>query len=326
MRIVLITLLLTTLSCESEAPPPAPPEAELLPTLEGDVIARVGERTITTAQLQATLDRMPPGTSPQDALQSLIELEVIAQEATRRGLDQRWSVRRHKERAMVQRLLELVVEGAVDEETDFDALVRQVYDEILLDIPGLKPELRTIDHILVILPPDPPPEKLEEAQALAGQIHAKLAALGRSPTPQELDHLAFEAGWRGGRVKAEHDLTFPKRAPDPVAGQPPRFREVVEPFAEAAFALSKEAFLSPPTTTQFGVHVIVWRNTSPAWRAPLETLAPQIEAELRRQKRAAEFEGQLQQLWAHSELAISEEALEIFANHIFGASPPSDAP
>ncbi|MCB9729621.1 MAG: hypothetical protein H6744_04950 [Deltaproteobacteria bacterium] len=106
-------------ACGDEPPPPtasgptliAPPhvsdfgDPRWAPVAEGEtVVARVGAAPITLSAVRDTA-AATPGLTPRAALDRLVELEVLAQEAARRGLDSRPGPQRAWREALSQQTL-----------------------------------------------------------------------------------------------------------------------------------------------------------------------------------------------------------------------------
>lgn len=74
----------------------------------------------------------------------------------------------------------------------------------------------------------------------------------------------------GFRADMNPDLTFPRETMTSFMGEQLSYRNMVEPFAEAAFKLSATDRLSPVVETEFGYHIILFKNFKPGKKASLE--------------------------------------------------------
>jgi len=273
-----------------------PERRALLPEPPGEVVARVDGEPITRAQVEAALARAPEGTSPEEALASLIQLHVVSEKARAHELDALPEARVARHRALVQRLLEEQVESVTAEQID-DAAIREAYDRFAVDF--FEPELVTASPLV------------EQARALATEIEAALRALDRTPTADDMDRIGRLANLRGMlTVQVDHDLTFPRR-PIPTTGhEKPRYQAVVEPFADAAFALDADDPISPPVLSPFGVHVVVFRERTDGERPPLDEVREEIRQALLERARVQTIEALMRQLRTSARIEVDEAAIQ----------------
>jgi parvulin-like peptidyl-prolyl isomerase len=127
--------------------------ARLTPELAKRVLAKVGDHEITLGEYAATLDRMDPyerlryqsADRRKDLLNELVDLELLAQEARRRGLDKQPETQERVRQMLRDELLAQVrgSAGSPDEVSDADA--RRYYDEHRDDF--REPERRRVAHI-----------------------------------------------------------------------------------------------------------------------------------------------------------------------------------
>ncbi len=277
----------------------------LVVNVEGEPIARVGGAIITDTQLDAAMRRAPQGTDRAVVLRNIIEQEVLAREAERRGFDTQPRVLLIKRRAMVQRLLEELLEQEIRPELISDEVLKNAYESFSIEF--FVPEMVTASHLLLMLDEEhQTPDRLEKVRALAETLRA---TLGPTPTVDDLRHAARHAALLGYPATADANLTFPRHEIAPLAGEPVRYRAMVEPFAAAAFSLSKEAPLSGPITTQFGVHLVLFHARAPTSRPPFEAVKDRIRQDLTHRARRARLEhlfGDLQK-----ELSIETDSAPI---------------
>ncbi|HEV8246902.1 MAG TPA: peptidylprolyl isomerase [Polyangiaceae bacterium] len=109
----------------------------LSPELAAKVLAKVGDRTITLGEYAATLERMDPFErlryqSPdrrKQLLDEMIEVELLAQEARRRGLDQLPETQERLRQLLRDQLLEELKQGLPNPADLPEAEVRAYYDQ-----------------------------------------------------------------------------------------------------------------------------------------------------------------------------------------------------
>ncbi|MDX9723221.1 MAG: hypothetical protein RBU37_20890, partial [Myxococcota bacterium] len=166
----LASCALLCFSCAGE-PAPSEQEASLLHEVEGQVIARVNGEAISRPELEAMMQRR--GLDERAALQALIELHALSQEAGAHGAEEQLPVRIAHDRALVQRLLTLQVEASNTEDKVESSLIQRVYDDFGLEI--FVPEQVTVSHVLLFVPAQPTPAQLEQVMGIAAEIRAALS-------------------------------------------------------------------------------------------------------------------------------------------------------
>ena len=155
-------LMLLGLGCQPKSSGGTAPSAStsaqpagLTPELAARVLAKVGDHEITLGEYAATLDRMDPFErlryqSPdrrKQLLDELVDLELLAEEARRRGLDKQPETQ-ERVRQMLRDELLTRVRAAVPSPSDIpDADARRYYDEHRDDF--REPERRRVAHIAV---------------------------------------------------------------------------------------------------------------------------------------------------------------------------------
>lgn len=183
MRWVLPLVLLSA-SCNKKAPPPAeePPVGGLTSEQSSRVLARVGEATITLGDLARALDRMDAfdriryqsTEKRRELLNEMIDLELLAQEAVKRGLDKGPEIEAGVRQIMRDAMLSEVRKN-VPKPADFATGDLRAYYEAHKDR-FIEPERRRVASI--VLP--------DEASALR-----VLALAQKSQKPTEWGELFF---------------------------------------------------------------------------------------------------------------------------------------
>jgi peptidyl-prolyl cis-trans isomerase C len=217
-----------------------------------EAIARVNGTTIYASDIAREAaaqklirvgDPLPKGSNTyKQVLDDLIDQRLLALEAVRRGLDRDSEAKRRLQAARERILGNILVENVISKAvTDDD--IRRMYDEqAKLSPPGDEVRAR---HILV--------NTKAEAEAViaalkGGADFAKLA-MEKSIDP-------------GSRLEGGDLGYFTKDA-------------MVEPFANAAFAL-KKGVLSAPVKTEFGWHVIQVENRRKQKPPGFDEMRPRI--------------------------------------------------
>jgi peptidyl-prolyl cis-trans isomerase C len=155
----------------------------LTPELARTVLAKVGEREITLGEYAVTLERMDPlerlryqsADRRKQLLNEMIQVELLAQEAQRRGLDKQPETQEAVRQILRDELLRRLRQSAPNPADIPEAEVRAYYDAHHADFN--EPERRRVAHIVVA----------SEARAQALLTKAKQAS------PSEWGKLVQEA-------------------------------------------------------------------------------------------------------------------------------------
>ena len=143
------------------------------------------------------------------------------------------------------------------------------------------PEQRRARHILISVPQGAPASEIETAKNKIESIRSKLLA-----NPSSFEAIAKTDSQDTGSARQGGDLGFFVQ------------KDMVKPFADAAFAL-KKGEISPVIQSEFGFHVIQLIEVKPGQTQPFELVRPEIEKQLKTQlaqKRFAELAEQFTNL------------------------------
>ena len=210
------------------------------------VVITIGEHKITASQFDDIVKTLPQqyqeaanGPGRRDFAMNIAQLQILADEAAKTGLDKRPDLQTQLEFHRLSFLAQAMFQNLEDASSVSDAQVQAYYDAHKADY-----ETVTARHILIRvkgapMPAAPGKKELSDAEALAkadairkrlasGEAFAKLAK-------EESDDTG--SGANGGDLG-----TFKKGM-------------MVPPFEAAAFAL-KPGDISEPVKSQFGYHII----------------------------------------------------------------------
>ncbi|MEO1275818.1 MAG: peptidylprolyl isomerase, partial [Pseudomonadota bacterium] len=225
----------------------AAPEASAM-----DVVATVGDKSIRLGDvitlrrgLPQQYQQLPDEILGRGLIDQLIDQTLLADKALEEGISDRASVQFQLENQMRAVLAEAYMRAAVEERVNEEA-IRAEYDARYADVEP-ETEVRAA-HILV--------ETEEQAAALKEELDggADFAALAA-------EHGTDGTAQRGG------DLGYFVK------------NDMVQPFAEAAFAL-EPGTVSDPVQTQFGWHLISLMDKRPRAAPAFEAVAGEIAQEL----------------------------------------------
>lgn len=190
--------------------------------------------------------------------EELINREILAQEADKRGLSTSQQVKSQLDIARQSIVIRALVEDYLKKNPVSDSEIKSEYDKLKGQASDKEYHAR---HILV--------EKEEDAKAIISKLKGGA----------KFEELAKQSKDPGSAANGG-DLDW---------AAPSSF---VKPFSDAMTALKKGEITETPVKTQFGYHVIRLDDTRPAKIPSLEEVKPQI-AESLQQKKLQAFQQEL---------------------------------
>jgi peptidyl-prolyl cis-trans isomerase C len=275
-----------------ESPPPEP------------IVATLGSSSITAAQYKARLDeqaafvrsRYTTLERKKEFLDGLIQFEVLAQEAQRRGLDQDPEVREALRKLMVQRLIRQETEEL---KPPSEAEVRQYYEAHRSDF--VRPELVQLSHIFLAAPQGNARRAQVKAEALAllARARSQEAAAANQPTFEELARQRSD----DAASKAQGGDLGPRTAEELT-------RDWGAALTQAAFALQSPHELSPLVETDKGFHLLQLTLRQAGLNHPLESVKERIGSRLLAERRTQALEALVKKLRDNAQVRVDEKVLE----------------
>ncbi|MET3901143.1 peptidyl-prolyl cis-trans isomerase C [Devosia sp. UYZn731] len=257
--------------------PAAPAAAPVAPKPE-DVVATVGDDTITEADLSFAsedlaqeLSQMPPAEQRAFLVRVLIDMKVMSKAAKDAGMDSTPLFQQRLDYLKERALRRVYFSDAIANTVTEDA-VRAKYAEY---VAAFKPAQEIhASHILV--------KTKEEADAIEAELKAggDFAAIAKE---KSIDPGAANGG----------DLGFFSKG------------MMVGPFEDAAFALTDVGQISAPVESQFGWHIIKLEEKRESSAAPIE----QIGGQLQQQLLMSTFDGVVAKLMDGVKIDIPDAAL-----------------
>jgi peptidyl-prolyl cis-trans isomerase C len=236
-----------------------PPAAKAAPVIKpgNPVVAKVGAKDITRADVLNFIQTLPPQTRQMPveqlfplAQQQLVNTQVIIDKTKGVKLDGDPEVKKQMDLAKEQIVRSVYLQKEVDKQIT-DAKVKDAYATYVKNFPADIQEVKAA-HILV---KDEAKAKDLIKQLNGGGDFAKLAS------ENSIDATAKNGGELGYFAE----------------------KEVVPPFAKAAFATAVGTYTKAPVKTDFGYHIIKVEDKRKRPPADFETAKPLIEAQLRRE-------------------------------------------
>ena len=236
--------------------------------------------------------------SPREALQHLVDMELLAQKARKLGYMDHEALLAAKKTA-AYKVLEETFEREHQREHVPTSLLRQAYKLNIRRF--VRPELRTFSHILVVFPAKDskkrkkvsgkesgPSEKDPEllAEKLSRAIHEKAVEL------EELGKLDRDVFFEIHRKMKDESNGFTLRAERGTAAE----EQLVPEFAQLLFGLEKTGTVAGPVKTRFGFHVIFLEEIQPAIDRPFEEAKEEVLDNVFPEYRQSAFERYLKKL------------------------------
>lgn len=266
---------------EQKTPPPTDEkEHGLTAEQAGQVVAKIGDETITLGQFADRLAGQSPYlraryNSPErrrEFLDNMVRFELLAMEAGKRGYDQKDAVQRVRQQMMVQQMMkELFDEKGVKLSDITDEEIKAYYDENKHEFE--KPAMRRASHIVMA--------NKAKAQAVLKQL---VAAPNDMQVFRELAKKNNIDEATKGRFG---DLRFFAREPDEKAAKTAPPKEL----REAVFKLQKAGDVYPELIeTPAGFHIVKFTGERAALNRSLEDARRLIQNRLWRRKREQAIE------------------------------------
>lgn len=222
----------------------------ITPELAQRVLAKVGDRQITLGDFAATLERMDPferlryqsADRRKQLLDELIDLELLAAEARRRGLDKQPETQERVRQMLREELLAQVRATAPSPNDISEADARKYYDEHRADF--REPERRRVAHIAL-------GSETEAKQVLEKALTASPAEWGKLVAEKSRDNQTKPSESLPPELAGDLGIVGPPGHP---RGENPR---VPEPLRAAVFEIEKVGgVLSRPIAAGGSFHVV----------------------------------------------------------------------
>jgi peptidyl-prolyl cis-trans isomerase C len=296
-RAVIIVLAVAAASCSKKAEDAPVVESEwpkhgLTEAQADEVLAQVGDRTITVGELADRLGSQSPYLrarfeSPErrkEFLDNLVRFELLVYEAKRRGYGDRPEIIRARRNAMIQQLVKKEVDEPLEGLVITDEEVKEVYDAnpLEFDRPG---QVRASDILIE--------HRAHASKLLARAKKADLAGFRKLAREESEDE---KTKANGG------DLNFFEATGD---GEPPAT------IRRAAFSLDKVGAVYPELIEEGdGFHIIMLTGKRAALKRTYEQAKRAIRHKLTRERKDAAMEALTERLREEVEIAVDQEALK----------------
>ena len=258
--------------------------------VSGDVVSRINGSAIGVTEVErlAQVGRLPPTA----ALERLEAERLLAQEARERGYARRSHTELVGREALVQELLENVVEPVEVSQQELESAYTSQRSRFT------QPEKRRATHVLAQLAPTAGADAQATAEAFIRQtIRALQGTKDRQAT------LAM--------AKSETSPSFSVQVQDlPLAADDGTF---VPEFTRALFSLDAPGVVPEPVHTEFGYHAILLTEIVPAFDQPQSVAFETLRQEIVTRKRTQQLQALLTDLRKSTRVKFADDAQKILA-------------
>lgn len=232
------------------------------------------------------------GKSPRQALDELIDFQVLVAEAKRLGFDQSPDVQRAVASAAAYKLIKIAFERSHSAKDVPNSRLKKAYQLNIHHF--VRPELRRFSHVLVRLPwrrlngqKVIYKDEIKGARHLAQEFHDIVASelRRRKLTWREFEALADHIEDRGFKILVE-------RGTKDRAG-------LAESFSNALFDIPKAGDISQVVKTRYGFHVIYLQKILRPKNVSFSQARPQVLAHVYPEWRSEAFTKWLQSIATH---------------------------
>lgn len=259
---------------------------------EAKVVGRVNGTPILDSDLAVQLKK---GGTPREALRELIQLELLAQEARRRGLTRDRKALSIRRQTMAREMLEAGFAREYGPDKVPMDMVKMAYHKFRRRY--YHAELVRVHHVLVQCDEGQPAAKHRAAAKVAREIHAAVAG-------ERLSVEEFVARAKAVMSKYPKQKLHTEAITTDLHG-----RNAIE-FTRAAFALKEEGQISDVAKTRFGYHVIRFEERVPARNDPLSKVEGEVRAGIAEQAKSAVFNRWMSELSKKYEVEVKMDVLQ----------------
>jgi len=277
---------------------------------DSPVVARVGDRKISAAELKARMAEFGPMAQTRlavtegkrELLDGMIRTELLAQAARARGMEDDFSVRRRLDEALAEALLQKDLEPrrATVDVTDTELRTRFEQDKAEFS----RPERVRIAHLFISAPEEPAAQRARrkaEAEALLADAREALRK----------DFYGFAPL---ARAKSEDPESRPNGGELAPLTREELAKRLGPELAEAVFAAkTPNQLLDRVIATQAGFHVVRLLEHEPAGVASFEQVQDMLRTRVRQEKQARIYEEFLSSLKTATPVEVDTQALAAVA-------------
>lgn len=270
-----------------------------------DVVARVGDRSITVSTYLARMNEQAPVIrsrytsldKKKEFLDTLVRFELLSEEAHRRGLDKDPAVQAVMEKILVQELLRRRMDEVSKESNVPEEALKKYYQEHLAEF--VRPERVRISTIVLATTRDDP--KRAKVRAEATKL---LAELKKAPAA---DPGPFAAAARA------HSTDAPSQSQGGDVGYLTK-EELASRFgpelAAAALSLKSIGEVAGPVETERGLHLIRLSGRQLGMNQSFDSVRSRIASRIAVEERSKSMDVFVAELRKNAKVKVNDDVLE----------------
>jgi parvulin-like peptidyl-prolyl isomerase len=278
-------------ACRAGRRPPAGARARP-PGAAGEEIARVGDLVITVADVQSRINAQPPVVRSQygsldkkkQLVADLVNFELMAAEAARRGYDRDPDVIRIMKQQMIAKLVQKDLDAKVKTDDVSAADIEGYYEEHIREFS--RPDQIQVSQMLI------------KERARAARVAAEARALPREDAKAFRDLVGRYSEDQDSKTRGGDLAPFDRGA-----------AVLPEAVVRAAFALRGVGDITEPIQTEAGFRIVRLAARVPGYSRPLTDVTAQIRQQLIQAARAKAVADFVAGLRAEHPVAIDERNL-----------------
>ena len=269
----------------------------------GDVVASLGDITITVDELKARMEEQAPfirarydtAERKREFLDNMIRFELLANEAKKRGLEDDPEVQQAMKKTMVQKLMRAEFDDSKDVGEIPESELRAFYDSNLTDY--VKPERARISHVFFAA-------AKQDANRAKVRAEATKALAGLKAKDADKNAFADLAKTRSdddASKRAGGDLSFKTKEELTAAWG--------AEMTKAAFDLKEIGDVGALVESDKGFHLVKLTGRQNALDRPFDSVKNQIQSRLSREKRTKAFDAFVENLKSNAKVEVNDELL-----------------
>jgi len=288
---------------------------------EGEVLADVGGMKIYFDEYKDRMEKQSPYIrsrynsleKKKEFLDNMVQFELLAIEAMKRGYGSDPEVVRSAKQVMVQKLMREEFDNKVKKQDIPEEKLRAYYEANKADY--RKPEMRRVAHILVKVPEGADENTKNTLRRKAEDILKEVKA--EEKDPNSFRRLAKKYSDDEANKHRGGDLGYFARTEE---GGP-----MEQAFSDAVYALPEVNAVSSVVETKFGFHIIRLTGERKKIERSFEDVKEQIRHRLYKEQRTEAFDDFVENLRKQAQISIKEDLLNSY--NIEAAAPqPAAAP
>ena len=281
----------------SPAPEATKAKAPKSADLGGEVVATVGDISITLDEFNEELNRIPHYAKTlegnvekkKEFLDTIITRKLMLLEASRQSLDEDKDIKSKLENFKSRLITEKLMRQVMDQETEIAETDLQEYYDTHQDEFTRKEQVRA-SHVLLEAKPEDDDAKHNEAKAKAEKVLEEVKG-GGDFAELAKKHSEGPTARRGGYL-----------------GYFSRGRMAPE-FDKAVFEMKNIDDVSEIVKTKFGYHIIKMTGKKEAEQQTFEQVKRRIEAKMRQKRRKESYDGFVNRLKDKADIQINDGLL-----------------